>query len=604
MTFDAKRFLATVTNSPGVYIMRDADQEVLYIGKARNLKNRLSSYFRSRNLAPKTAALVSHVADVQTTVTQHESEALLLENNLIKEHRPRYNVMYRDDKSYPYIHLTDDHPFPRLGFYRGARKEPGRYFGPYPSAGSVRETLAQIQKVFPIRQCEDTFYRNRSRPCLQYQIKRCTAPCVGYVEEARYREDVEQAVLFLQGKNEALWASLTEKMEQAAERLDFESAAMYRDRIGALRRVQQRQYVDSGGGDADVIAVATVPGEACIELVFIRSGRNIGSRHYFTQINKEETHEEILSAFVSQYYLGKPIPSEIIVGHALDEQALLERAFTKQTNHNVRFRTRVRGHRARWLQMATLNATDALRRHQAGKASRKRRMDALQEALSLDNVPQRLECFDISHTMGEKTVASCVVFDINGAVKSDYRRFNIEGITGGDDYGAMTQVLTRRYKRAQAEEAKLPDVIFIDGGKGQLGTAIKVMEELGIDDVTLVGVAKGTTRKAGLETLLIHGRSRALHLRADSPALHLIQEIRDEAHRFAITGHRQRRGKARTTSTLEAIPGVGDKRRQALLKHFGGLKGIANAGVDDLVKIPGISPALAERIHAEFNDVS
>ncbi len=600
--FDATEFLASVGNVPGVYVMIDSAGRYLYVGKARKLKNRLSSYFRAKGHTPKTAAMLRHVANVEVRLTNLESEALLLENNLIKEHRPRYNVVLRDDKSYPYIHLANDHPYPRVGFYRGGRKEPGKFFGPYPSAGAVRETLAQLQKVFPIRQCEDTFFRNRSRPCLQYQIKRCTAPCVEFISEEAYAEDVEQAIQFLEGRDDTLLEYLTERMEQCAKDEAYERAAVYRDRIRALQRVQQKQYIDGQGGDADVVAVAMEEGQACIEVVFIRLGRNIGSKRFFLNMSLDQTPSGVLEAFLPQYYIGKAIPGEIIIGHELDSAQVLEETFSAQADKRVSIRARTRGQRSRWVDMANLNATDALRRHQAGKASQARRVEALREALDLENLPERIECFDISHTMGEKTVASCVVFGATGAIKSDYRRFNIDGITGGDDYAAMAQALERRYKRVKAGEVPVPDILLIDGGKGQVNAARAVLEELQVTGIELVGVAKGTGRRPGLETLIgADGRSKT-SLGADSPALHLIQEIRDEAHRFAITGHRARRAKARVTSSLEQIPGIGDKRRQALLKAFGGLRGVARAGVEDLTRIPGISPKLAERIYAEFND--
>ncbi len=603
MTFDADRFLDSVSNAPGVYRMLDDQGRHLYVGKARRLKARLSSYFKGSAQSPKTTAMLRHVDDVQVTVTRHESEALLLENNLIKEHRPRYNVVLRDDKSYPYIHLESAHEFPRIGFYRGNRKAPGRYFGPYPSAGAVRETLSQLQKVFPVRQCEDTFFRNRSRPCLQYQIKRCTAPCVGLVDKSDYDEDVEQAVDFLDGKDGTLVDRLTRQMETAAENLEYERAALFRDRIRTLNRVLQTQYVDGDGGDADVIAIEIADGEACIEVVFVRMGRNIGSKKFILPTSLTDDAGSLLSAFLPQYYLGKPIPSEILLKNSPEDRELLEQTFSEQSERKIAIRDRIRGQRARWLDMAYLNAADGLRRHQAGRASRAKRVEQLQDALGLDQAPERIECFDVSHTMGELTVTSCVVFDADGPVKSAYRRFNIDGITPGDDYAAMSQALTRRYKRIKAGEGQLPDLLLIDGGKGQVSAARQVLEELQVTGVRLVGVAKGTTRKPGLERLIgADGKTAALA--PDSPALHLIQEIRDEAHRFAITGHRQRRAKARVTSTLESIPGIGDKRRQTLLKAFGGLRGLSRAGVEDLARVPGISPKLAQRIYAEFHDTS
>ncbi len=600
--FDADAFLASAPTRPGVYAMLDAEGGYLYVGKARHLRKRLASYFRRSGLPIKTAAMMRRVAEIRTTVTHTESEALLLENNLIKTERPRYNIVLRDDKSYPYIWLAANHPFPRLSFYRGSRKEPGRFFGPFPSAAAVRETLSQLQKVFPVRQCEDTFFRNRSRPCLQHQIKRCTAPCVGLVEEAEYAEDVRQAVLFLEGRDRTLTDELAQRMEAAAECLDFETAAAYRDRIAALRRIQEHQYVSGPRGDADVVALAEAEGQVCIEVVFVRNGRNIGAKDFFPEASLGESPAEVLAAFLPQYYLGKPVPAEILLSHAVAGAPLLEAALTEQAGHGVHIRSRARSHRARWLERAALNAADALRRHLAGRAAQARRLEALRETLGLDALPQRIECFDVSHTMGEGAVAACVVFDTDGPLKADYRRFNIRDVTPGDDYAALGQALTRRYRRVKEGEGTLPDVLFIDGGKGQLGVAAEALAELGVEGVLVVGVAKGRARRPGDEQLFLSGVGRGRRLDHGSPALHLIQQIRDEAHRFAITGHRQRRGKTRVTSRLERIPGVGDKRRQALLRHLGGLREVARAGVDDLARIPGISPKLAERIYAEFHD--
>lgn len=591
----------TLPTGPGVYQMLDASDAVLYVGKARNLKKRVVSYFRQSGLPPKTKAMMGRVADIQVTVTHTESEALLLENNLIKRHRPRYNIVLRDDKSYPYIRLADDHKFPRLSFYRGNRSEPGRYFGPFPSAGAVRETLSQLQKVFPVRQCEDSFFRNRSRPCLQHQIKRCTAPCVNLVDVDTYLEDVNQAALFLEGKSQRLSEVLREKMDTAAASLDYEAAARYRDRIGALRRIQERQYVAGQGGDADVVALCFEDGTACIDVIFVRDGRNIGSKSFFPEVALEAAPSKILSAFLPQYYLGKAIPVEILVNYKVSDSLVLERAFSEQRGRRVSIKNRVRGHRARWLEMAVTNAAETLRRHLAGRATVTRRVESLQQELGFDAIPERIECFDVSHTAGEATVASCVVFTTSGPAKSDYRRFNITDVTAGDDYAAMAQALTRRYKRLKEGEGKIPDVLLIDGGKGQVSAAEEVMAELQVEGVHVVGVAKGRTRKPGAERLFLSGHTRPSILKSDSPALHLIQQIRDEAHRFAITGHRQRRGKSRVTSRLETIPGIGNRRRKALLSHLGGLQEVARAGIEDLAAVPGISPILAQRIYAVFH---
>jgi excinuclease ABC subunit C len=598
--FDAKAFLKTLTSRPGVYRMINAAGEVIYVGKARNLAKRVGSYFTRSVTSPKTRAMVSQIATVEVTVTRTENEALLLENNLIKEQRPRYNVLLRDDKSYPYIFLSAD-GFPRLAFHRGPKREKGRYFGPFPSAGAVRDTLQLMQKLFRIRQCEDSFYRNRSRPCLQYQIKRCTAPCVGYVSEEAYAEDVRHAVMFLEGRDSQVIDELVVQMEQASKALDFERAALCRDQIANLRRAQERQYVSAAGGDIDIIVSDVRNGVGCVQVFFIRGGHHLGNKTFFPGHTQEADAAEVLSAFLPQYYLGKPLPNEVLVNHVLEEKEWLEAVLSEQAGRKVSISHNLRGDRARWLEMALTNLNVALTQRLVSKAGLRQRFEALQEGLGLDELPQRLECFDISHTQGEATVASCVVFDQEGPRKSDYRRFNIEDITPGDDYAAMHQALTRRYTRLKKGEGKLPDILFIDGGKGQLGQAREVMDELAVNEVTLVGVAKGPERKAGLETLFLSGQREPITLPSDSPALHLIQQIRDEAHRFAITGHRQRRAKARGKSPLEDVPGIGAKRRRDLLNQFGGWQEVARAGVEDLAKVKGISPELAQRIYDAFH---
>jgi len=600
--FDPKAFLQTVTTRPGVYRMLDAESNVIYVGKARNLKRRLSSYFVRHNGSPKTRALVAQIRQIEVTVTHTESEALILENNLIKELKPRYNVLLRDDKSYPYIHLSDDE-FPALGFHRGKRSGKGSYFGPYPNASAVRESLSLMQKLFPVRQCRDSFYRNRTRPCLQYQIKRCTGPCVGLVDQTTYMEDVRHARMFLEGRNHEVIEELAQRMEQASARLEFEKAARYRDQIANLRRVQEKQYVSGSGGDVDVVAARFRGGVGCVQVFFIRGGRNLGNKSFFPRNTGEADPAEILNAFIPQFYLGaggatdRFLPSEILINHPLDEQELLEQVLSEQVGRKVTLTARVRGERARWLQMAEDNAELALTARLASRASLAARFEALQEALDLEAVPQRLECFDISHTMGEATVASCVVFDQDGPVKGDYRRFNIEGIVPGDDYAAMEQALSRRYRRLVDGEGKFPDILLIDGGKGQVAQAEKVLEEYQIEGVLVVGVAKGPSRKPGLEELVLSGQPVPIILPPESSALHLIQQVRDEAHRFAISGHRQRRAKARRTSKLEEIPGLGPKRRQLLLRQFGGLQEVARAGVEDLCSVKGISRGLAQRIY-------
>jgi excinuclease ABC subunit C len=601
-SFDAADFLKTLTSRPGVYRMLDAQHDVLYVGKARNLKRRVSSYFRKTGLNAKTRALVGQIAGIEVTVTNTEGEALLLENNLIKQHQPRYNVLLRDDKSYPYIYLSTNQEFPRLSFHRGARRGKGRYFGPYPSSGAVRESLHLLQKLFRVRQCEDSFFRNRARPCLQYQIKRCTAPCVGYVSTADYAEDVSNTVMFLEGKSSTVIDGMVKKMERAAADLRYEQAAEIRDQIASLHRVQEKQYVSNERGDLDIVACATDRGHTCIQVFFVRRGRNLGNTVFFPKNPAESRSEDVLSAFLPQYYIGREIPAELLLSHRPADFSLLQEVLGEQAGHRVRLATSVRGDRARWLRLARSNAEQALASWLNTRKGYAGRLRELQSALGLPDPPERMECFDISHTSGEATVASCVVFGMEGPLKSDYRRFNIEHIQPGDDYGAMEQALTRRYTRLMKGEGKLPDLLFIDGGKGQVGAAVSALEELQVTGVRIVGIAKGPERKPGLETLFIAGDGRAVHLPENSPALHLIQQIRDEAHRFAITGHRQRRAKTRRTSALEGIPGVGPKRRQQLLKQFGGLQEVARAGVDDLVGVKGINRALAQQIYDAFHN--
>ncbi|BAU48266.1 excinuclease ABC subunit C [Sulfurifustis variabilis] len=640
---ELQQTLKDLPAGPGVYRFLGPDGEVLYVGKARSLRKRVASYFRAagQGLSPKVQAMVARTERLEVTVTHTETEALLLENNLIKSLKPRYNVVLRDDKSYPYIFVSEAQEWPRLAFHRGAKREKGRYFGPYPSAAAVRESLNLLQKVFPVRQCEDSFFRNRSRPCLQYQIKRCSAPCVGLVEREHYLQDVRHAILFLEGKSRQVVEEMMKRMENAARREDYETAALYRDRIAALKRVQERQYITGRGGEADVLAVAMAGDAACIQVSFVRGGMNLGSKSFFPKPGQAGEAAEVLAAFLPQYYLnaggavGKPIPERIYLSHAISDEALLEEAFSQAAGRAIAIHagTALRGAPRRWAKMAELNAAEELRRAANSRMHMEARFEALKDALDLEEIPGRVECFDISHTMGEAAVASCVVFDRNGPVKSDYRRFNIRDIEPGDDYGAIAQALERRYRKVKEGEgepeisrrtpgqggpgpapenpsmsrqgrqvAKLPDMILIDGGKGQVSAAHAVLDELQIDDLALVGVAKGRERKPGLEQLFLWGRDGPTILPADSPALHLIQQIRDEAHRFAITGHRQRRARARTTSPLESIPGIGDKRRQALLRNLGGMREVARAGVEDLARVPGISPELARRIYDAFHE--
>lgn len=601
--FDSSAFLATCSGRPGVYRMFDGEAKLLYVGKASNLKKRLASYFRKTGLAPKTAALVARIAQVETTITANETEALLLEQTLIKQWRPPYNILLRDDKSYPYVLLSDGE-FPRLGIHRGAKKEKGRYFGPYPSAGAIRESLNLLQKTFLVRQCEDSYFRNRTRPCLQYQIKRCKGPCVGLVEPQEYAEDVRHSVMFLDGRSNALTDELSAAMERAAMNLEFERAAELRDQIGLLRRVQDQQSMEGGTGDVDVVAAMVNPGGACVHLISVRGGRVLGSKNFFPQVGIEEENGAVLAAFLAQYYLSsheRDLPSELIVNVVHEDLPTLAAALAELRGRELAISHRVRGTRARWQQLAVTNAEQALGARLANRQHVAARFEALAEALGLDEPLQRLECYDISHSSGEATVASCVVFGPEGPLKSDYRRFNIEGVTAGDDYAAMHQALTRRFSRLKEGEGKLPDILLVDGGKGQMAMARDVLQELAVPDLILLGVAKGVTRKPGLETLYLNDAEHEFTLPADSPALHLIQQIRDEAHRFAITGHRARRGKARRTSSLEDVAGVGPKRRRELLKHFGGLQELTRASIDEIAKAPGISKKLAESIYAALH---
>jgi excinuclease ABC subunit C len=598
--FDPKTFVQTLTPLPGVYRMLDASGQVLYVGKARNLKRRVASYFRANPESAKVRSLVAQIQTIEVTVTHTEGEALILESHLIKRHRPRYNVLLRDDKGYPYIHLSAD-PFPRLSLHRGPRRAAGRYFGPYPNATAAREALQLIQRVFQLRPCENSFFHNRSRPCLQYQIKRCTAPCTGLISATDYQHDVHSAVRLLEGRSSELIDALVERMEQAASELRFENAAQYRDQIAQLRQLQERQHVSGERGDLDVLAVVAAGGSACVQVFFFRAGQLQGNNSYFPHIPAEESAADILSAFIGQYYLNKDSPAELIVNQPLADADWLASALSERCGHRVTIRHRVRGERERWLQMAQQNAQQALHGQQASQAGMQRRFEALQDVLGLEQPPSRLECFDISHTQGEATVAACVVFNREGAQKSSYRRYNIRDVTAGDDYAAMQQALERRYRRHSDTTAPLPDVLFIDGGKGQLARARSVLHTLQINDMTLIGIAKGPERRPGQESVYLSDSNQPIILPPDSAALHLIQQIRDEAHRFAVAGHRNRRAKQRNTSMLERIAGIGPKRRQRLLKQFGGLQQLARAGTEDIAKVAGISPELAQRIYDAFH---
>jgi excinuclease ABC subunit C len=600
--FDAKSFLRTLTHRPGVYRMLNEKHKVIYVGKARDLKKRVSSYFQRAQMSPKTAAMMELVARVEVTVTNTEAEALLLEYNLIKQHKPKFNILLRDDKSYPYIYVSTEHPFPRLRLHRGPRKGKGKYFGPYPGAGAVRQTLNELQKLFMIRNCTDSFFQNRSRPCLQYQIRRCTGPCVGLISEEDYAKDIGAAIQFLQGRNKTVIDTFVERMEAASDSQEYEQAARFRDQISRLKEIEARQLVSrSAGKDLDIIGFASNGVVHCVTVMFIRNGAVIGSRDHFPRAQGEADKERILNSFVAQYYLGRDTPNEIILDADIEDLDLLESELGERAGRKVLIKHRVRGDRHRWLQMANTNAEQGLNLKVASNATVRRQFAALAEALELEEVPERLECFDVSHTSGEATVASCVVFNAAGPAKSDYRRFNLKPAAAGDDYAAMAEALHRRYARVKKGEVPMPDILFVDGGKGQLAQAMTVLDELELDWLQVVAVAKGRSRRPGAERLFLPGRNAALQLPPDSPALLLIQQIRDEAHRFAIMGHRQRRAKARTTSRLEQIPGLGPKKRRELLRQFGGLQGVIGAGIDDLVKVRGISRTLAETIYNDLH---
>lgn len=597
--FDSAAFLKNLTSQPGVYRMYNSQGEVIYVGKAKSLKKRVSSYFRTHLDNAKTRSLVSQIADMDVTVVNSETEAFLLENNFIKKYKPRYNVVMRDDKSYPFIFLSD-HEHPRLSFHRGPQKKKGEYFGPYPSAWSVRESLRSMQRIFPVRQCEDSYYRARSRPCLQYQMQRCSAPCVeGYVSDEEYKEQVNFARLFLKGKNQQVIGELVEKMEKASEALNFEAAARYRDQINALRKVQERQWVAGTQDEIDVFGFALKGNMACIQVMFIREGQLLGSKAYFPKVPNIADEQEIFESFFLQFYLAgnKVIPKQIVLSNSLNDEEAIAKVLASEAGHKVHFFKGAREEKRKYLQLAQSNAQTALDAQYSQQKSVFARYLDLEGALEVDTPIQRMECFDISHTSGQQTVASCVVFNREGPLKSDYRRYNIEGITPGDDYAAMAQALKRRYKSVK-EVQKIPDLLLIDGGKGQLAQAEAFFEEWPHDKKPmLLGVAKGTTRKPGLETLILAGSHEVLPMDSHSPGLHLVQHIRDESHRFAITGHRNRRQKVKTTSSLESIPGIGAKRRQTLLKFMGGLQGLKKASKDEIASVPGISQELADTIY-------
>jgi excinuclease ABC subunit C len=603
-TFDSKAFLKTLTHRPGCYRMLNAKGDVLYVGKAKDLRKRVSTYFGSKAHHPKTQALMNVTERVDFTVTATELEALILEFNLIKLHQPRFNVLLRDDKSYPYIHLTGDHAFPRVLFYRGARKKTGRYFGPYPNSWAVREALLLIQKIFGIRQCEDAFFANRSRPCLQFQIKRCTGPCTGEISAEDYADNMKSAVLFLEGRNDAVVNRLRQKMDAAAEAKHYEQAAQLRDQVAAIQQLQSRQLVSGGlKTSADAVAVVEQAGQFAICCIMIRGGRVLGSRKFYPRTAKGTSAEEVMSGFIGQHYFSHEVPPEILLNVPVPDLELLNAGLTSHSNYKVEIRHKVRGRRKGWLEMAATNAEEGLMMKLASNSSLRTQRAELAVALGLDEPPARIECFDISHTSGEATVASCVVFGVDGAMKQSYRRFNIKGITAGDDYAAINQAVSRRYKRVKAEDAQVPDLVLIDGGKGQLASAVDALEAIGMEGLNIAAVSKGPDRRPGDEQIWQPGSTKPVQLAGNSGAMHLIQQVRDEAHRFAVAGHRASRSKARKISALEAIEGLGPKRKKALLLHFGGLQGVKSAGKEDLASVTGISPTLAEKIYGHFHGV-
>ncbi|HGN3976414.1 TPA: excinuclease ABC subunit UvrC [Legionella pneumophila] len=605
-------FLTKLPGEPGIYRMLDEEGTVLYVGKAANLKKRVNSYFSKQNTGVKTRALVSQIKSIEISVTRSETEALLLESNLIKALRPKYNVLLRDDKSYPYIHLSNHPDFPRIELYRSKKKPPpGNFFGPYPGVAAVRETIVIIQKIFKIRNCRDSYFKARSRPCLQYQIKRCTAPCVHYISPENYKLSVEDAIRFLQGKCQIILDELAERMKQAVSQLNFEEAAVLRDQIKNLRLIQEQQGVVQLRGDADVIAIEVRPGFACIQCVTIREGQVLNSQSFFPTVPYAVLDEELdanslwqqtFEAFVGFYYLdtSERIPDLIITNQSITESRSLEYILSQRRGKSCKIQVNPRGVKSRWMDFAVNNLRISVAEYVSKHSTIKSRYQALKQLLALDKNIERMECFDISHTQGESTVASCVVFDTEGPRPSEYRRFNIEGITPGDDYAAMEQAVTRRFKRL-IDAQLLPDVLIIDGGKGQVSIVKRVITSLGVEDITLLGVSKGPSRKAGWEKLILVNENREFVLPEDSKALHLLQHIRDEAHRFAITAHRKKRQKTRVESTLESIEGVGAKRRQALLQRFGGLRELAKAPLEEICKVQGINEQLAKRIYEHFH---
>lgn len=599
---DIKHSLKNMTSNPGVYKMFDSENNVIYVGKAKNLKKRVSTYFQNSNHSTRIKRMIGLIKTVQITITNSEADAFLLENIQIKKFRPKFNILLRDDKSYPYIYVDTQHKFPRLSFYRGKRKKIGKHFGPYSNVYSVREALNSLQKLFKVRQCSDSFFSNRSRPCLQYQIERCSAPCIGLINEKNYRTDIELSMKFLDGKNTEIIKLLIKKMEKASKDLNYEMAAGYRDQIESLRHTCEKSSISSDSGDVDIITVSIKSETACIQVFNIRNGVNFGNETFFPDIDEGMVEGTLLSIFIGQYYMSRQIPKEIILNKYTKDKKLLQFILSKKKSSKVLITNNVRGKRQKWVELAEKNTLDSVNTKILSKRNMFNRFQALQELLKLNEIPKKLECFDVSHTSGEETVASCVSFSLEGPQKKDYRRFNIKSTNIGDDYAAMKEALQRHFSRLKKSEMLLPDICFIDGGVGQVNTALKVMEELQISTMQIIGVSKGKGRIAGEETIISNNGKTKLKLEKNSTALHLIQQIRDEAHRFAITGHRKRRDKSKFKSPLEEIPGLGPKRKQILLKHFGGLQGVIAAGEDEIKKIPGINKTLAEAIYYRFHN--
>ena len=607
MSFNPKKFIKSLTSRPGIYCMKNSEGKIIYVGKAKNLRKRVASYFnRIDSQTIKNQVMIKQIDNIDVTVTQTENEALILENNFIKEYKPKYNIIFRDDKSYPYIYLSTKHKYPRFYYHRGSLKGEGKYFGPFPSAGAVKKSLNLIQKLFLVRSCEDNVFSNRSRPCLQYQIKRCSAPCVNYISKDEYQYDLKNATLFIEGKKEKIIKELSEPMQSASDNLDYEKAAKLRDQIRSVREIQQKQYGSGESDNFDIVACVKNTNHACIQLSFIRSGLNLGSRRYYPRNIDNQNESFLIRAFLSHFYLSnmdvKKYSLEILLSHDIDDKKLLENVFNERFERKIKIKHNVRGERAKWLAMAKENAILNLKQKLAIDENLNKRFLALQKLLKIKQDINKIECFDISHTSGESMVASCVVFDKNGANKGKYRKFNIENITKGDDYGAMKQVVRRRYMRLVKEEAILPDLILIDGGKGQINVTQKELDELQLSHIPVLGIAKGRSRKPGMENLILSVKNNSIYCDSTSPALLLIQNIRDEAHRFAITAQRQKRKKRRDRSFLEEINGIGSKRKQVLIKHFGGVQGVSKAGINELSKVNGINRNLAKKIYETIHD--